>query len=119
LWIEDLRMLYQPLQKLLDGHGPLQPALMSYPHLTELMRLDRNAVEKNWMLFFPSREEAYVHYDMVAHPANQSGSGRAFAKLIGNGYTTPNLADPDEASCFDQKVDGQGRKGIGIKVATL
>ena len=52
-----------------------------------------------------------MHYDMVTHTVNQSGSGRAFAKLIGNGYTTPNLADPDEASCFDEEVDGRGKKG--------
>lgn len=114
LWIADLRTLYQPLQKLLEqkGHGP--GALTSYPHLTELMRLDRSAVEKNWMLFFPSKDEAYVHYDMVPHTpdAATSGSGRAFAKLIGNGYTTPNLADPNEASCFDaESLDARGKKG--------
>lgn len=63
------------------------------------------------MLFFPSRDEAYVHYDMVAPVSTPSTRGRAFAKLIGNGYTTPNLADPNEESCFGDTIDGKGKIG--------
>lgn len=117
LWIVDLRSLYKPLHHILQGHGATKEGpLMSYPRLTELTRNprgDRSAVEKNWMLFFPSREEAYVHYDMVAPAPNASTSrsGRSFAKLIGNGYTTPNLADPSEESCFVDALDSQGRTG--------
>ena len=71
-------------------------------------------MEKNWILFFPTREEAFVHYDMVSYSENvpTSASGRSFAKLIGNGYTTPNLADPNEEACFDREsLDGRGKKG--------
>ena len=118
LWITDLRPLYKPLDDVLKGHyGSTEGPLMSYPGLTELTRNpkeDRSPVEKNWMLFFPSKQEAFVHYDMVAHGSNTRSagkSGRAFAKLIGNGYTTPNLADPDEKSCFAQTKDSKGNRG--------
>ena len=118
LWITDLRPLYKPLHDLLKGHyGSTEGPLMSYPGLTELTRNpkeDRSPVEKNWMLFFPSKQEAFVHYDMVAHGSNTASarkSGRAFAKLIGNGYTTPNLADPDEESCFAETKDSNGKTG--------
>jgi hypothetical protein len=115
LWIADLRSLYKPLDRLLKGHdGSKEGPLMSYPRLTELTRnprQDRSPVEKNWMLFFPSREEVFIHYDMVGPNTSSTTSGRSFAKLIGNGYTTPNLADPNEASCFTDTLDSQGRPG--------
>jgi hypothetical protein len=50
-------------------------------------------MEKNWMYFAP-RRESYIHYDLT--PLK-----RSFAKLIGSGFTTANLTDPSEPSCFD------------------
>jgi hypothetical protein len=135
---------------------------MSYPHLTEITRNPRGSrasVEKNWVLWFPNVEEAYVQYDLLGDPVlredeagvdlgqdpeglarlglggNRTHSsaytnftdtmgyvtnsttrpmtkekrtwvergrngGRTFSKLIGNGFTTPNLTHPDEQSCF-------------------
>ena len=69
---------------------------MSYPTLTELTRNPantRSAIEKNWMLFF-TNSEAYIHYEVSPH------GGRTFAKLLGNGLTTPNLTDPLEQACL-------------------
>lgn len=43
---------------------------MSYPHLTELTRNPRSSrasVEKNWVLWFPNGEDAYVQYDLLGH----------------------------------------------------
>ncbi|KAI4158104.1 MAG: hypothetical protein LQ342_007738 [Letrouitia transgressa] len=103
LWIIDLRSLYAPLQKLLTSspnHPSLGP-LKSYQTLTELTRNPPNSralIEKNWMLFFPSSGDSYVHYDL----SNPKGGdhGRTFAKIVGNGFTTPNLTDPLELSCL-------------------
>ena len=56
-------------------------------------------MEKNWLLFFPANGESYVHYELPS--ANPSiRRGRTFAKLLGNGLTTPNLTDPLEQSCL-------------------
>jgi len=127
LWIMDLRMLYSQLNKVVNRGGKSLGPALSYPHLTEITRnpkRSRENVEKNWILWFPSKEEAYVQYNMVGkwkdtpeNIANASRSqmtdGRTFAKLIGNGYTTPNLTDPGEASCFAQQdeYDSLGMKG--------
>ncbi|KIW27356.1 uncharacterized protein PV07_07100 [Cladophialophora immunda] len=137
---------------------------MSYPHLTEITRNPRDSlarVEKNWMLWFPSADTAYVQYDLIrqglgeadeenvfelarlglnattalltgdatnhtassthhAKPrrwteARQTKGGRTFAKLTGNGFTTPNLTSALEEPCFSQSeghfVDSLGNKG--------
>ncbi|KAJ9603746.1 hypothetical protein H2200_011932 [Cladophialophora chaetospira] len=148
---------------------------MSYPHLTELTRNPRSsraAVEKNWLLWFPNDDDAYVQYDLLSHPAlhedipgNEAGQdveglarlglgnslaqadsyanatnsttlamnttmspgtkkrshaksgnrgGRTFAKLTGNGFTTPNLTHPGELACFstnDHLNDSLGNIG--------
>ena len=118
LWLVDLRTLHKPLQSLLGGppnhpsSSPYPGPLMSYPYLTELTRnpaSTRAAVEKNWFLFYPTPEQAFLHYDLSLprHDphTNETIGGRAFAKLIGNGFTTPNLTDPSERSCLHNDED--------------
>ena len=109
LWVVDLRTLYSPLQTLLASsptHFSLGGPLKSYPTLTEFTRNPANTrspVEKNWMLFFPSNGEAYIHYDLPA--VNGSLHGRTFAKLLGNGLTTTNLTDPLEVPCLQELTE--------------
>lgn len=55
------------------------------------------------MLFFPPNGEAYVHYDLP--PLRSDRRGRTFAKLLGNGLTTPNLTDPMEENCLQQTTE--------------
>ncbi|KAL8707987.1 MAG: hypothetical protein Q9220_007067 [cf. Caloplaca sp. 1 TL-2023] len=119
LWIIDLRTLHPTLQDLLAS-SPTHPSLgplRSYPILTELTRNPphtRSTIEKNWFLFFTASGETYIHYDL-SHPpslpatatstehsgsSSGGGSGRTFAKLLGNGFTTPNLSSPLEPPCF-------------------
>jgi hypothetical protein len=77
---------------------------MSYPSLTELTRnpaRDRSPIEKNWMLFF-TPDEAYVQYELSPQ------RGRAFAKLLGGGLTTPNLTDPLELPCLPTAAASTG-----------
>ena len=105
LWLIDLRSLYPPLHQLLSSPpdrftlGPLK----SYPTLTELTRnpaSDREQIEKNWAIFYTSSGESYIHYDL---PSTKGGPrGRTFAKLLGNGLTTPNLTDPLESPCLQE-----------------
>lgn len=101
---------------------------------------DRNSVEKNWFFFFDG-DESFVHYDIIATqtpfnrhreqghhgliqslPAHEkrknaedfrvSDSGRSFAKLLGHGLTTPNLAPSNEGSCLPlNETDNRGRNG--------
>lgn len=103
LWIIDLRSLYPPLQILLSS-SPTHPSLgplKSYPTLTELTRNPadtRGPIEKNWMLFFTTSGESYIHYDL-SNP-RKGDRGRTFAKLLGNGLTTTNLTDPLELPCL-------------------
>ena len=102
----DLRTLYPPLAPLLTT-SPTRPSLgplKSYASLTELTRnppSTRSPIEKNWMLFFPSSGESYIHYDLSTPRV-----GRTFAKLLGNGLTTTNLTDPLELPCLDQIPEG-------------
>ncbi|KAL9595744.1 MAG: hypothetical protein Q9219_006242 [cf. Caloplaca sp. 3 TL-2023] len=92
--------------------GPLR----SYPTLTELTRNPpetRASIEKNWLLFFPSTGESYLHYD-ISNPKNSSTRGRTFAKLVGNGFTTANLTDPLELPClFDTDATETDEKKKG------
>ncbi|RMZ89281.1 hypothetical protein DV736_g3489, partial [Chaetothyriales sp. CBS 134916] len=56
LWLLDLRTVYTDLAAVLLRDGKRkswQSPVIRYRHLTELTRLDRAEVEKNWMLFFP------------------------------------------------------------------
>ncbi|RVX68318.1 hypothetical protein B0A52_07321 [Exophiala mesophila] len=139
LWIIDLRPLFPELEDLLkrEGRSVLDSSrAISYGSLTEITRNpsgSRSPVEKNWLLWFPNREDAYVQFDLLGGgnsplsrdtsggssdknttrtvnderrngpkgPKRQTHGGRTFAKLIGNGYTTPNLTSPHEQSCFD------------------
>ena len=81
---------------------------MSYPTLTELTRTPastRNHIEKNWFLFFPTPETSFIHYDIAPR------YGRAFAKLLGSGLTTPNMTDVSEHSCLSANADSKGRIG--------
>ena len=74
---------------------------MSYPTLTELTRnpsSTRSPIEKNWMFFYPSTGESFLHYD-ISSPNNAS-QGRTFAKVVGSGLTTTNLTDPFELPCI-------------------
>ena len=106
-----------------SGRSKLRAKPTSYPTLTEITRSPssaRNPVEKNWF-FFSDGDETFVHYDIapaLSHGDDDSGlskrsdndfpsshtehrsTGRAFAKLIGNGFTTGNLALTDEPSCL-------------------
>ncbi|KAI4220061.1 MAG: hypothetical protein LQ349_008180 [Xanthoria aureola] len=118
LWMIDLRSLHPSLQNLLASsprHPSLGP-LKSYPTLTELTRnppSTRSSIEKNWLPFFPSSGESYIHYDL-SHPSNTSMRGRTFAKLLGNGFTTTNLTDPLELPCLiedDAKETDPVKKG--------
>ncbi|KAL9614558.1 MAG: hypothetical protein Q9167_000927 [Letrouitia subvulpina] len=94
----------EPLMMLLTS-SPDRPSLgplKSYQTLTELTRnppKSRALIEKNWMLFFTSSGESYVHYDLSKPKGGDHG--RTFAKIVGNGFTTPNLTDPLELSCLD------------------
>ncbi len=122
LWITDLRNLHEPLKALLESQ-PGQPhhpgPLMSYPSLTELTRnpaSTRASVEKNWFMFFPTPDQAFLHYDLsiprlAADGTNKTIGGRTFAKVIGNGFTTPNLTDPLEPPCLPHKPDTRGKTG--------
>ena len=52
------------------------------------------------MIFYTSSGESYIHYDL---PNTRGGPrGRTFAKLLGNGLTTPNLTDPLESPCLQE-----------------
>ena len=115
LWLIDLRSIYSPLSKMLASSprrlslGPLT----SYAHLTEITRNplhSRSHTEKNWFLFHPSTGEAFVHYEFSSR--RNSTSGRAFAKLLGNGLTTVNLTDPLEPPCIQ---DAGGSKPDSMK----
>jgi hypothetical protein len=56
-------------------------------------------IEKNWFIFSPSSKAAtYLNYDL-------DPSRRTFAKLLGHGYTTPNLTDPYELPCVPQPTE--------------
>ncbi|KAL8776788.1 MAG: hypothetical protein Q9194_002946 [Teloschistes cf. exilis] len=118
LWMIDLRTLHPPLQNLLassPSHPSLGP-LKSYPTLTELTRNPseaRSSIEKNWLLFFQSSGESYIHYDL-SYSRNNSSRGRTFAKVLGNGFTTANLTDPLEMSCLfnlDASETDKAKKG--------
>ena len=64
------------------------------------------------MLFFTSSGESYIHYDL-SNP-RKADQGRTFAKLIGNGFTTPNLTDPLEVPCLyntDSTETDEAKKG--------
>ncbi|EXJ62631.1 hypothetical protein A1O7_03069 [Cladophialophora yegresii CBS 114405] len=198
LWIVDLRVVYPMLETVLsredstlgvlrrDGGGKggqmaetgaslgVKPS-MSYPHLTEITRNPRESrasVEKNWVLWFPNGEEAYVQYDLLGAPLlsqDEAGlepgqdleglarlglegnqwqdyresnvtniitgfamnstkkprtkrkrtwmekgrrGGRTFSKLIGNGFTTPNLTHPHEQPCFSAQ-EGDFKDSFG------
>jgi hypothetical protein len=123
LWIIDLRTLHEPLGDLVASQPgrPYHPGpLMSYPSLTELTRnpaSTRASVEKNWFLFFPSPAEAFLHYDLSTPRLEREGGvngttgGRTFAKVFGNGFTTPNLTDPGEAPCLPAEQDARGKVG--------
>lgn len=89
LWIQDLRMVFEPLNEVLKrkGHGDEDGvrkegretrskvmdfsslgARMGYPRLTELTKNPRGSradVEKNWVLFFPSEDEMWVQYNAM------------------------------------------------------
>lgn len=110
LWIIDLRSLHPSLDRLLSS-SPTLPSLgplKSYPTLTELTRNPadtRSAMEKNWLLFFPSSGESYIHYDLSS-PYGGS-RGRTFAKLLGNGLTTTNLTDPLEQPCLRELTEAE------------
>lgn len=101
----DLRTLYPVLQTLLAS-APGRPSfgpLKSYASLTELTRNPaetRSQIEKNWLLFFPTSGESYLHYDL-SDPYN-GPRGRTFAKLLGAGLTTTNLTDPLEIPCLHE-----------------
>ena len=123
LWITDLRTLHAPLKELLVSQPgkPYHPGpLMSYPSLTELTRnpaSTRASVEKNWFLFFPTADEAFLHYDLSiprvveGEAGDKTVGGRTLAKLIGHGFTTPNLTDPSEPPCLPDEPDGRGKFG--------
>lgn len=95
LWVVDLRRVFPDLADVLkprrqgragrDGShyrgredryewvtGNVGTMLMSYPHLTEITRnprTSRGLVEKNWVMWFPNHDEAYVQYDMMGSSA--------------------------------------------------
>ena len=105
LWVIDLRSLYPALHELLSSPpdrftlGPLK----SYSTLTELTRnpaADRGQIEKNWMIFYTASGESYIHYDLS--DTKGGPRGRTFAKLLGNGLSTPNLTDPLESPCLQE-----------------
>ena len=56
-------------------------------------------MEKNWFLFSPSVSESYIHYS-ISDTKHGPSHGRTFARLLGNGLTTPNMTDPMELPCI-------------------
>ncbi|KAI4251791.1 MAG: hypothetical protein LQ352_004662 [Teloschistes flavicans] len=109
----------EPLMMNLLASSPTHPSLgplKSYSTLTELTRNPpetRSSIEKNWLLFFQSSGESYIHYDLSS-PKNDSSRGRTFAKVLGNGFTTANLTDPLEFSCIfdsDATETDKAKKG--------
>lgn len=97
LWLIDLRSLYPPLEGLLalSPSFPSLGPLVSYPSLAELTRNPpetRGAMEKNWVVFGQG-EEGYISYELTPQR-------RTFAKLLGAGYTSPNLTSPAELPCL-------------------
>jgi hypothetical protein len=111
----DLRTLHPPLTSLLASsprHPSLGP-LVSYPHLTELTRnppSTRSNIEKNWFIFSTTaKAAAFLSYDF-------GPTKRTFAKLLGHGYTTPNLTDPYEQPCIppaEEPAPGQNENVTG------
>ncbi|KIW20490.1 hypothetical protein PV08_01065 [Exophiala spinifera] len=74
LWMVDLRTIFPDLEKVLNRGGKrMMGQAMSYPHLTEITRNprhSRSSVEKNWVLWFPERDDAYVQYELLGKPQN-------------------------------------------------
>lgn len=69
LWMVDLRTTFPDIEKVLN-RGKKMGQVTSYPHLTEITRNPRQSrasVEKNWVFWFPGREEAYVQYDLIGN----------------------------------------------------
>ncbi|MCJ1311266.1 hypothetical protein MMC25_004937 [Agyrium rufum] len=112
LWSIDLRSLHTNLSSLL-GNSPLFPSLgpiSSYPHLTELTRNPpetRSAIEKNWFFFYPSTGESFLHHDI--YDPLRPDSGRTFSKVVGGGFTTPNLTSLHESPCLPAGDTQRGR----------
>lgn len=137
LWVIDLRTIYPELEKLMDRHSKYSQPALSYHHLTELTRnprATRASVEKNWIMWFPGDDgEAYIQYKLGPAPMpmavhsqrhlnytvlnstshNFEVPGRTFAKLLGNGFTTPDLTSPEEISCFDRTHDYDSLGNVG------
>lgn len=62
-------------------------------------------MEKNWMLFYPSTGESFIHYD-ISDP-RRPGRGRTFAKELGGGLATTNLTDPLELPCIPDIAENE------------
>ena len=63
-------------------------------------------MKKNWLLFFTPDHGTYVQYELTP-------SKRTIAKLIGNGYTTPNLTSPAETPCLCHPYPFDERRSDG------
>ena len=144
LWLLDLRAVYEPLADVLSRDGKKKAwelPTIAYKDVTELTRMGRSEVEKNWMLFFPGDEgEVVVQYDTVpsyhfdehglntTSYGNRTGSGaseakgnatvmttggRSLSRLLSHGITTPNITSPAEQTCFPTNTlfDQTGKMG--------
>ena len=84
LWVQDLRSIWTDLDEALttqDGTDwNVLGSIKQYRQLTELTRnprSTRNEIEKNWVLFFPREDEAWVQYDVMGQLEESVEAGHA------------------------------------------
>ncbi|KAK5052148.1 hypothetical protein LTR84_002952 [Exophiala bonariae] len=139
LWVVDLRRVFPDLaavlkprrqgrggrdgdhhragQNLHDGvSGSAGTMLMSYPHLTEITRNPRSSralVEKNWVMWFPNHEEAYVQYDMMGSntPREEISMNQTLGKRT--------WAQTHNDTIIEPNADGKGKHRGGRTFAKL
>ncbi|KAJ9635310.1 hypothetical protein H2204_005871 [Knufia peltigerae] len=99
LWMVDLRTVFPDIEKVLNRGKRIMGQVTSYPHLTEITRNPRKSrasVEKNWVLWFPGRDEAYIQYELLGKPEDgRSNHPLTLANVdiieLGIGINTTNL----------------------------
>lgn len=147
LWVVDLRKVFPDLATVLKprrqgrgrdrgrgqdkdhqltgergGGGGAGTMLMSYPHLTEITRNPRSSrslVEKNWVMWFPNHEEAYVQYEMMGRSALAAETGMNQTLSVAKRTTTATTDHTDTRGKKEGKESGQGRGRGGRTLAKL
>lgn len=135
LWVVDLRRVFPDLAVVLKPRrqgrgrdkerqradedmtgangGGAGTMLMSYPHLTEITRNPRSSrslVEKNWVMWFPNHEEAYVQYEMMGRSALSGVTGMNQTLSAAKRTTTTDHTDTRAKN--DAKESGRGGRTL-------